>query len=116
MDSAFVPEGAGLFGAMLVYEASSSARNYAPLYEETVTLLVAESEEEAMRKARLFGKEREHSYKNGYGETITWKLKHVIDVYEIRNTLGDGAEVHSRFFRNYRAYETFEAQLGKIEL
>lgn len=106
-----------IFAALLVYEASSSARDDEPLYEETVTLFVADSIEEATNKARLYGENRETSYENAEGATITWKLKHVIDVSEVVDNPGeDGAEVYTRHFRNYGAYEMFEALLGKTEL
>jgi hypothetical protein len=106
-----------VFAALLVYESFSSARDYRPLYEETVTLFTAESDEIARRKAQLHGENRETSYDNADGDTITWRLKHVIDVTEvIDNPSDDGAEVYTRHFGNYQAYEMFESQLGKTEL
>ncbi len=116
-DSGVAPEGRTTFAALLVYEALSSAPDSEPLYEETVTLFSAESVEDATRKAHLHGTDRETGYENAEGAKITWKLKHVLDVGEVfDNPCEDGAEIHTRHFRNYHAYEMFEALLGKTEL
>ncbi|MEV6907779.1 DUF4288 domain-containing protein [Amycolatopsis sp. NPDC051071] len=116
-DPEVAPEKGTIFAALLVYEALSSASDDEPLYEETVTLFVAESVEDATRKARLHGENRETSYDNADGDTITWKLKHVLDVAEVDDDpRDDGAEIYTRHFRNYRAYEMFEALLGKTQL
>jgi Domain of unknown function (DUF4288) len=46
------------------------------------------------------------------GETITWPLKHVVDVSEVIDRLDDGAEVYTRHFRDYEAYCVFETMLS----
>ncbi|MFI7117505.1 DUF4288 domain-containing protein [Amycolatopsis sp. NPDC049868] len=115
--SAVAGEKGRLFAAVIVYESLSSAPDAAPLYEETVTLFVADTDDEARSKAHLYGVEREVSYQNRDGDTITWKLKHVIDVAEVADSPpGDRAEIYTRHFRNYQAYEMFESLLGKTEL
>ena len=101
-----------MFAAVLVYESSSAAAGYEPLYEETVTLISATSREHAAAKAGEFGAARQVSYLNEAGETITWSLKHLIDVCEVQDGLGDGAEVYTRHFRDFQAYRTFETMLS----
>lgn len=100
---------AKMYAAVLVYESSSSAAGYETLYEETVTLVRANSDEQASERAHEFARMRETSYLNEYGETITWSLKRLADVSEIVDKIDDGAEVYTRFFRDYEAYCAFEA-------
>jgi hypothetical protein len=97
-----------LYAALLVYVSSSTAAEYDPLYEETVTIIEATSEQHATARAREFGTSRETQYLNEYGETITWSLKHVVDVSKITGPIGDGAEIYTRHFHNYDAYRAFE--------
>jgi len=95
-----------MFAAVLVYE--SVGTGHAPLFEETVTLLVAESAEHAAEKARLHAESRETSFVNEDGDTITWSFRHLVDLIEVDEPLGDGAEVYTRHFRDYRAYLAVE--------
>ncbi|TCP56292.1 uncharacterized protein DUF4288 [Tamaricihabitans halophyticus] len=84
-----------------------------PLYQESFTLLTAESEEEARGKALSIGKRREHSYQADDGTLISWKLDHVVDVcVAVDDELTDGAELYSRYFRDYAAYCNVEPLLG----
>ncbi len=99
------------YAAVFVYESSSSAAECEPLYEETVAIFLATSEDHAVEKAREHGRSRETTYQNEYGETITWTLKHLIDVSEISDEIGDGAEIYTRHFRDYQAYYAFETLL-----
>lgn len=101
-----------MYAAVLVYETSSTTAGYEPLYEETVTLISATSRDHAEEKAREFGGARRTTYENEDGETITWSLKHLVDVSEIQDDLSDGAEVYTRHFRDYAAYRTFETMLS----
>ena len=93
-----------MFAAVLVYESASSRKGHQPLFEETVTLLTAESAELAAEKARAHAEARETSYRNEDGDTITWSFRHLVDLVEVDGPLGDGAEVYTRHFRDYRAY------------
>ena len=92
--------------AIIVYESSSNALNYKPLYEECFTLIEARSLEEAREKAQICAKNNETSYENLYGETITWVTKEIVD-----NT-----DIYARHFRNYEAYRAFEPLLFGEEL
>ena len=103
---------AKMYAAVLVYESSSAAAGYEPLYEETVTIISATSRDHATEKASEFGVARQSTYENEDGETITWSLKHLVDVSEIQDELSDGSEVYTRHFRDYAAYRTFETMLS----
>jgi hypothetical protein len=105
-----------IYAALLLYTSSSSAADYQPLHEETVTIIRATSTEHAAQKALEFARSRQTSYENEQGETITWSLKHLIDVSAISDPLDDGAEIYTRHFRNYEAYRAFEPMLsGEID-
>ncbi|MER5884129.1 DUF4288 domain-containing protein, partial [Streptomyces sp. NPDC001941] len=85
-----------------------------PLYQENLVLLEARDEEEARQRARSRGLDMETSYANERGEQVTWRLLHVVDVAEVTDDLGDGAELYTRHFRDYDAYRTFEPLLSDI--
>ena len=98
-----------MFAAVVVYESACSRAGYRPLFEETVTLLEADSAEHAAEKARAHAEARETSYRNADGDTITWSFRQLVDIVAIGEPLGDGAEVYTRHFRDYRAYLAVEA-------
>lgn len=97
-----------MYAAVLVYEAASSRPGQPPVFEETVTLLRAETPVQAAERAREHAESRETSYRTESGDTITWSFRHLVDVTEVDGPLGDGAEVYRRHFRDYRAYLAVE--------
>ena len=97
-----------MYAAVLVYESSSSRPGHAPLFEETVTLLLADSPEHAAEKARAHAEARETSYRNAVGDTVTVRFRHLVDVTQVDDELGDGAEVYRRHFSDYHAYLAVE--------
>lgn len=102
--------------AVILYESSSSAPEYKPLYEECFVLVKAISVEEAYEKALSHAKEQEGSYQNEYKDTITWSLKQVVDVNSVlSDEFDDGIELYARHFRNYEAYRLFEPLLSDSE-
>lgn len=99
--------------AVLLFRGAQDEAGEASLYEESFTLLTASSEEEARVKALACGKDREHSYRNEDGELVSWKMEQVVDVcLAVDGEVTDGAELYSRFFRDYAAYWNFEPLLG----
>lgn len=105
--------------AVILYETSSTALEYKPLYQECFVLIKATSFEEANEKALIQGRGQEGSYQNDRNETITWFLKQVVDVNSVLyDGFEDGTELYARHFRNYEAYRSFEPLLsdGESEL
>ncbi|MBE3558432.1 MAG: DUF4288 domain-containing protein [Ktedonobacteraceae bacterium] len=97
--------------AVLLWESSSDRPDYRPLYEESILLIAATSEEEARQKALVSASK--YSYDNVYGETITWSLKHLVDVQPaLEEKFSDVTELYARHFRNYEAYRAFEPLLS----
>jgi hypothetical protein len=92
--------------ATIIYESSSDSADYEPLFEESLLAIKATSEEEAMSRVTEYVANSIHSYKNQYGETITWSFKQLERVQPaLSDTLPDGEEIFSRFFRDFAAYQ-----------
>jgi len=107
-------DGSNLYVAVLVAESSSDAPDYEPLYEESLVLIRAASDEAAAARAEELGVEEQTSYVNDVGETITWTLKRVLDVSRtLTDELEDGTTLYSRHFRDYDSYRRFEPLLSE---
>lgn len=104
--------------AILLYESHSPAStDYRPLYQEDVVLLYADSEDAAKERAAQHGRAQETTYRNADGETISVALKHVVDVNPVLDAdLSQDADLYSRHFRDYAAYQRFEPLLSGEQL
>ncbi len=103
--------------AVLVYESSSVSPNYQPLFEESFILMKASSVEEAQQKTQKYADAHTSTFQNESGDSITWKLKHIVDVNQVLNDIDlDGSEIYARHFRNYQAYKDFETLLSGKDL
>jgi hypothetical protein len=72
-----------------------------PVWEERVVLLKCYDEATALQKAESLGKSEKVSYRNLYGEEVTWQFDSVLKVYEIgMESPGDSSELFSRFLKN----------------
>lgn len=70
------------------------------LWEESIRILTAESEDEARASALKVGKTAEHSYLNEKQETVYWRFCEVQEIQDLCvNELTQGTEVFSRLFR-----------------
>jgi hypothetical protein len=114
MSGAAVP-GGGRYAAVILYELTCPSTDFETVYEETVTVLRAESPEQAWEAARRFGKTLEGSYRNEYGETLTNSVKRIVDVAAINDDLDGDAEVYTRYFRDYAAYRAIQPRSGEGE-
>ena len=95
------------FVAVLLFESTSLAATYRPLYHEDVVVLRAPS----LADAEHYGQCAEAYYENGAGETITSRLLHVVDVAPgLNDDLTTTADLYSRHFRDITAYRQFEPQ------
>ena len=100
--------------AVILYEAQSDAPDYEPLYEESFVLMRASTEDEAREKATVHTQGQLSSYQNEFWETITWVVKHIVDVSPVlSDALEDGSELYVRHFRNFQAYNAFEPMLAR---
>ena|SRR5437667_11791642 len=66
------------------------------LWEECLTLVRAETEEEARREGEHIGKAKEHEYVSAIGDLVRWTFQQIESVSEIES-LEHGSELFSRF-------------------
>ena len=104
------------YTAIIITRSASTASDYRPLYQESMVLLQAASQEEADEGAKWWADNNTPSYANSLGEQIEWKLVRVLEVKKTDDPPGHFVEIHTRFFRDYEAYRRFEPLLdGEIE-
>jgi hypothetical protein len=79
------------------------------LYQECTSLIKASSLEEAEQKAIDYANSQNTSYKNDYGETVTWVVEQIV---EVKNLLddeldlrADAVDLYARSFYDYEAYQ-----------
>jgi uncharacterized protein DUF4288 len=73
-------------------------------FEEVYFLVSGLTPSEARQKARKLAKQKEHSYKNMYGQLVSWRLARFVGIQEmIDRKCKDGAEVHFRFLRGLKS-------------
>ncbi len=96
--------------AIVLYEAYFERASYRPLYEESFVEILAGSLPEARKKLFELIKRREVSYKNTYGNQLSWKLRKIIDISQaLESKMDDGIrELYSRHFYDIENYEKFE--------
>lgn len=101
------------FIAITLFEFTSDAEDYEPLYREDVSLIYAESEEQARAIAEERSRSEETTYKNEAGNSITVSPKAVIDVAAaLVDNLSEGGDLYSRHFRDFDAYSKVEESLN----
>jgi hypothetical protein len=89
------------YAASLLFKGSRSpASDVAPLWQESVRLISASSEDEARTKAQRLGHAELVTYEVGDG-TLTWVFDQIERIHAIDElALVDGTEVFSRFLRD----------------
>jgi hypothetical protein len=101
--------------AIVVYKTTSSDKKDTTLYEESTLLIKAKNKPEAEKKVAVAVKERETSYKNEDGATISWSLLKIIDINEMTDeSINDITEIYSRHFNDIDSYEKFDPLAGKL--
>jgi hypothetical protein len=71
------------------------------LFEESLVVIEADSYDQAVKKAKEYGKRSELAYRSNNGHDVRWKFSSVVEVNEIiGGWIGDGTEVYSRLFRS----------------
>lgn len=89
------------YAASLLFESSRQpADGTEVLWEESIRLVQAKSESEALEKATELGNSDRASYRAG-DAVVNWKFSRVERVYPIEtDALIDGTELFSRFLRH----------------
>jgi hypothetical protein len=82
-------------------KANSSGRNDKDsLWEESILLIDAETEDEAAARAVAIAKATETQYVSATGDSVVWTFQQVERVFEIESNLRSGTELFSRHLRN----------------
>ncbi|MEV0982243.1 DUF4288 domain-containing protein [Streptomyces sp. NPDC049915] len=101
------------FVALVVMEATGAGE---PLFQENVVLVHAPDETSARQRVERRAREAETDYLNDQGQTVSWRLKAIVDVKEAEDTdLGRDADLYTRHFRDWAAYERVEPLLSREE-
>jgi hypothetical protein len=89
------------YAASLLFKGSRvPAGADAPLWQESIRLIGANTDDEARAKAEKIGQAERVSYQVS-GGTLTWVFDRIERVYTIEvDVLADGTEVFSRFLRD----------------
>jgi hypothetical protein len=85
------------FAASLLFK-STHPRNpeHEGLWEECLTLVRADSEEQVCHDAELIGKAREHEYVAANGDLVRWVFERLERISKVES-LEHGSELFSRF-------------------
>lgn len=103
--------------AIVLMEARSEAADRPPLFQENFLLVHAPDEKAARERVEQWAQVAGTSYRNDQGETVTWRLRAIVDVKEAEDTdLTRDADLYTRHFRDYAAYEKFEPLLSGEEI
>jgi len=82
-------------------------------FQEVFFLVSGFSLPEVRKKAKKLAKQKEHSYKNVYGERVSWRLVRFVAIQEIiERRLADGVEVHHQFLRGLKKRSNTRLQLA----
>jgi hypothetical protein len=77
------------------------------IVEESIRVLRAQDEVQALELAEEIARSAEHAYPNEQGQTVSWHLVAVVEVQELFVTeMLDGTEVFSRMYRRDTAGAT----------
>ena len=95
--------------AIIVYKSASDSAGYTPLYEECITLVKANTMDEARSKVEDLTKHRSTKYKNAEGQEISWSLYSIVDINPmLEDSFDEVTEIYARHFRDIEAYRKFE--------
>jgi hypothetical protein len=88
------------YAASLLFKSSRKRSEEPPLWEESIRLIQASSDQDAKVKAERLGKDSEVSFEAD-GETVTWRFERIERLFSVEEELGkDGIEVFSRHLRD----------------
>lgn len=88
------------FSARIILESVHSEDDPEPVFEESILLIRAQSEEEARSRAEALARDSEHEYDTAAGGHARWEFREVLEIIPLwLDGLGDGSEVYYRFIR-----------------
>ncbi len=86
------------FSASILWRGKKINTRYADLWEETICLFQAATEEEAEKMAEEKGRSAETSFQSIEGHTVEWTYDGILSIYCLSTeNVDDGTEIFSRF-------------------
>lgn len=74
------------------------------LFDESIFLIEADSDGQALKKGEKIARKDEVTYKNYENNDVTWSFVKTLGVYEICEEIEDGVEIFSELYRGERSY------------
>jgi hypothetical protein len=84
-------------------------------HEDRFVLVAATTAEEARTRGEHEAQQYTHSYLNADGETLTWIVRGISDIYAVRNNLENGTELYSAFVDSEWADILMESKEGPVQ-
>jgi len=81
--------------AKIVYRIICGEGDHTPQFDEQLRLIVADNEEEALKKAYTIGRQEEECFYNAAEKLVQWKFINVAELSRIAELI-DGAELYSK--------------------
>jgi len=73
-------------------------------FEEVYFLVFGLTRSQALQKARKLAKQKELTYRNMYGESVSWRLAKFVGIQETTDQkFRDGSEVYFRFLKGLKS-------------
>jgi hypothetical protein len=90
------------FSARLLFRSQvDDAADVPPLYEESIILVNATSEDGAREEAERIARSNEQSYLNAEQKQVRWSFVRLLELQDLcEEELSSGIEVYSRLFRS----------------
>lgn len=88
----------------IVFKISTEGNAHKDQFDEHLRLIAADSQEEAVLKARVLGLQEEDYFLNDKQQTVIWEFVNVSDV-QVLQELKDGAELYSQIHEREQGAE-----------
>lgn len=88
--------------AKIVFRINTEVKTSKDQFDVHLRLITANTQEEAVLKARVLGLKEEDFFLNNNEQLVKWEFVNVLDIQQIE-TLADGAELCSKIFEKEKS-------------
>lgn len=88
--------------AKIVFRINTESKTSKDQFDEHLRLIAADTQEEAVLKARVLGLKEEDYFLNSNDQLVKWEFVNVLDVQLIKE-LCDGIELYSKIFEEEKS-------------
>lgn len=96
------------YTAKIIFKILTKHQNTVEQFDEHLRLIEANSQEEAILKARIIGIQEENSFMIGRTRKVLWEFVNISDLQELRE-LQDGAELYSHVVEKNKSEDFIHA-------